>query len=66
VVRHAPIQRNPIELVVVKGATKRVRKPRSLTVQEFQSLLAQMREPFSTLALLCVCLGLRSPGTSLV
>ena len=54
-----PVQRNPMELVVVKGATKRVRKPRSLTVEEFQRLLAQLREPFSTLALLCVCLGLR-------
>lgn len=28
-------QRNPIELVRIKGASKRVRKPRSLTVEEF-------------------------------
>jgi len=27
-----PVQRNPIELVTVKGATKRLKKPRSLTV----------------------------------
>jgi integrase len=50
---------NPISLVVNKGATKRVRKARSLTVVEFRALLPQLREPFSTLALVCVCLGLR-------
>lgn len=53
------ISRNPMSLVVNKGATKRVRKARSLTVEQFRALLAQLREPFSTLALLCVCLGLR-------
>lgn len=30
-----PTQRNPMELVTIKGATKRVKKRRSLTVQEF-------------------------------
>ena len=54
-----PVQRNQMELVVVKGATKRVRKPRSLTVEQFHVLRAQLHEPFSTLALLSVCLGLR-------
>jgi integrase len=53
------ISRNPMSLVVNKGATKRVRKARSLTVEQFRALLSQLREPFSTLALLCVCLGLR-------
>jgi len=56
---HAAVQRNQMELVVVKGATKRVRKPRSLTVEQFHVLRAQLHEPFSTLALLSVCLGLR-------
>jgi len=53
------LARNPMELVVVKGATKRIRKPRNLTVEEFQKLLAQLHEPFRTIALLCVCFGLR-------
>jgi integrase len=53
------VARNPISLVVNKGATKRVRKARSLTVAQFRALLSELREPFSTLALLCVCLGLR-------
>jgi integrase len=53
------VARNPISLVVNKGATRRVRKARSLTVEQFRVLLSELREPFSTLALLCVCLGLR-------
>lgn len=53
------IQRNPIDLVVVKGATKRIRKPRSLTVKQFQKLKGFLNTPFDTMALLAVCLGLR-------
>ena len=54
-----PTQRNPMELVTVKGATKRTRKPRSLTVEEFQRFVRHLGEPFRTMALLCVCFGLR-------
>ena len=54
-----PTQRNPMELVTVKGATMRTRQPRSLTVQEFQKFAHQLEEPFRTMALLCCCLGLR-------
>jgi len=54
-----PTQRNPMELVAVKGASKRMQKPRSLTVAEFQKFVTQLREPFRTMALLCVCFGLR-------
>jgi integrase len=53
------LARNPIELVVVKGATKRVRKPRSLTVEQFQKLNGELHEPHRTVALVCVCFGLR-------
>lgn len=53
------VSRNPIDLVIVKGATKRVRKPRSLTVEQFQKLSAQLKQPFNTMALVSVCLGLR-------
>jgi integrase len=51
--------RNPVSLVVNKGASKRVRKARSLTVEQFHALLNELQEPFATMALLCVCLGLR-------
>jgi integrase len=54
-----PLQRNPMELVTIKGASKRKRQPRSLTVDEFQKLAKQLEEPFHTIALVCVCFGLR-------
>ncbi len=53
------MERNPMSLVTVKGASKRMSKPRSLTVAEFQKFVTQLREPFRTMALLCVCFGLR-------
>jgi integrase len=54
-----PTQRNPIELVRIKGASKRTRKPRSLTVEEFRVFVKKLSEPFRTIALVCVCFGLR-------
>jgi integrase len=54
-----PIQVNPISLVTVKGASKRIRQPRSLTVEQFRLLVSHLREPFGTIALMCVCFGLR-------
>jgi len=53
------VSRNPIDLVVVKGATKRTRRPRSLTVEQFQRLREHLKEPFGTMAMVCVCFGLR-------
>jgi len=53
------VSRNPIDLVVVKGATKRMRKPRSLTVEQFQQLCQHLKGPFRTMAMVCVCFGLR-------
>jgi integrase len=53
------LARNPISLVQNNGATRRTRKPRSLTVEQFHALLNELHEPFATLALLSVCLGLR-------
>jgi integrase len=54
-----PTQRNPMELVTIKGATKRTKKPRSLSVEQFQSFVRHLDEPFRTMALLCVCFSLR-------
>jgi integrase len=54
-----PVQRNPMELVTIKGGTKRQRHPRSLTEEEFQKFIKQLKEPFRTIALVCVCFGLR-------
>lgn len=54
-----PTERNPMELVQIKGATRRTRQPRNLTVEEFQKFAQHLPEPFRTLALICVCFGLR-------
>jgi hypothetical protein len=54
-----PTQRNPMELVTIKGASKRTGKPRSLTVEEFQRFVHNLGQPFRTISLVCVCFGLR-------
>lgn len=54
-----PAERNPMTLVTVRGATKRTNAPRSLTFEEFQKFVSELPEPFRTMALLCLCLGLR-------
>jgi integrase len=54
-----PRERNPMELVTVRGASKRKRQQRSLTVNEFRSFAENLEQPFRTIASLCVCLGLR-------
>ena len=54
-----PVQRNPMSLVTVRGASKRLKQPRSLTADEFRRFAFELREPFRTAAVLCVSLGLR-------
>lgn len=54
-----PMQVNPISLVTVKGASKRVRQPRSLTVEQFRLLVSHLHEPHGAIALMCTCFGLR-------
>jgi integrase len=54
-----PTERNPMELVTIKGATMRTRQPRSLTVEDFQKFVQNLEQPFRTIALVCVCFGLR-------
>jgi integrase len=53
------ITRNPVSLVRNIGATRKVRTARSLTTEQFHALLIKLQEPFGTMALLSVCLGLR-------
>ena len=43
----------------IKGATKRWRKPHSLTVEECGRFLEQLKEPIRTIALVGVSFGLR-------
>jgi integrase len=53
------IDKNPIQLVRVKGGTKRLKTPRVLTPEQFESLLPFLREPYRTMVLIAGCLGLR-------
>ena len=54
-----PTQRNPMELVQVRNASKRTRKPRTMTIEEFHKLSGILTEPYRTMATVGVCLGLR-------
>jgi integrase len=54
-----PSQRNPMSLVDIKGASKRMKKPRSLTIEQAQKFLCNLSQPFYEIALLCLLLGLR-------
>src|SRR5690349_20721032 len=58
--------RNPMELVRVKGSSKRKKQPKSLSAGEFRAFVQPLAEPFRTIALVCVCFGLRiSEGLAL-
>jgi integrase len=50
---------NPMDLITIRGGTKRTRKPRSLTTEEFHKLVHYLEGPIRTIALVCVCFGLR-------
>lgn len=53
------VSRNPLELVKVKGGSKRQKQPTVLTPEEFQELVAKLQEPYSVMATVAVCTGLR-------
>jgi integrase len=54
-----PYQHNPMSLVRVKDSSKRLKEPRFLTAQEFCALLEHIPEPFRTMCIVAMCLGLR-------
>jgi integrase len=53
------IQRNPIELIKLKGISKRRKKPLVLTPEQFSALLERISEPYRTMAIVAMCTGLR-------
>ena len=53
------LQRNPIELVEVKGISRRKRKPQTLAPEQFQELVAVLKEPYKTMVIVAMCTGLR-------
>ncbi len=54
-----PVGRNPMELVEIKDVSKRRKKPRVLTYDEFWRMLSFIGEPYRTMVLAAQCLGLR-------
>ena len=55
--RHEWVDKNPIALV--RQSAKRERVPEILDVQEIQSLLSELHEPYQTMVLVAVSTGLR-------
>jgi len=43
----------------IRGASKRTKKPRSLSIEQAQNFLSNLPHPFYEIALLCLLLGLR-------
>ena len=57
---YLPTDRNPMSLVRIEGSTKRRRKPRILTPDEFARLIVAVdQEPCRTMVLLALCTGVR-------
>jgi integrase len=55
-----PVQRNPMSLVEVKGASKRSKRPKVLTPEQCSQILSILREPYRTMVLVAICTGLRA------
>jgi integrase len=53
------VQRNPMELVEVKGISKRRRRPCVLQVQDAWRILDKLVQPYRTMVLIALCFGLR-------
>jgi integrase len=61
-----PTARNPVSLVTIPRSIEANPEARSLTVEEFRKLLRRLEDAFHTMALTCVCFGLRiSEGLAL-
>jgi integrase len=54
------VEKNPIELVRVRGGSKRLRIPRVLTPEQFCLLPPLLPEPYQTQVWIAGCLGLRA------
>ena len=60
---YIPVGRNPMELVRVKGSTKRQKGIVILTPEQFKALVDALPEPYNLMVLVCGCLGLRVSET---
>ncbi len=53
-------ERNPMELVEIKGISKRRKKPIVVTVEQFCQILELLPQPYRTMAVVAQCTGLRA------
>lgn len=60
---YIPVGRNPMELVRVKGSTKRKKQIVIITPSQFKALVGALPEPYKLMVLVCGCLGLRVSET---
>ena len=60
---YIPVARNPMELVRVKGSTKRQKAIATISPEQFNRLVAALPEPYNLMVLVCGCLGLRVSET---
>jgi integrase len=58
-----PVQRNIMELVEIKGSTRRRKKPDVRTPEECMRILHTLQQPYRTMALVSLSLGLRVSET---
>ena len=53
------VDRNPMDLVEVKGISKRRKRPRILQVKDAWRILDALAQPYRTIVLIALCFGLR-------
>lgn len=52
-------QRNPVELVKLRGTSRRLKKPQILTPEQSQALVSVFGEPYRTMVIVAMCTGMR-------
>jgi integrase len=52
-------QRNPMELVKIKGVSRRQKRPLTLEPDKFQELVNRLKNPYKTMVIVAMCTGLR-------
>ena len=60
---YIPVNRNPMELIRVKGSTKRKKQITIITPAQFKALVDSLPEPYNIMVLVSGCLGLRVSET---
>ena len=53
------VQRNPMELVKLKGTSKRLKRPQVLAPEKFQELVSKLNDPYRTMVIVAMCTGMR-------